>query len=107
MIVGFDFDGTLNSPTAKRFFSACSDSLNNFELIIITNRMEVDKEIVDVVKEIGLKEVKVYAIGAADYKSKAAFIADEDMKIDFFFENDESQIKSMSKIGISCFRVPE
>lgn len=107
MIVGFDFDGTLNSPTGKRFFKTMANSLNKCDLVVVTNRVDIDDEITDVIKEIGLGEVLVYAIGESGYRNKAAFIAEEELVFDTFFENDENEVKSLNQIGISCFKVEE
>jgi len=107
MIVGFDFDGTLNSPSAKKFFKNIANDLNQCKLAVITNRFDVDDEIVKTIKEIGLKEVIVYAIGEADYNNKAAFIAEEELSFDLFFEDSDFEIIKLKSIGISCFKILE
>lgn len=106
MTIGFDFDGVLTEEIFKKFIYSIRNVLNKDELIIITSRSEIDDEIVDIIKELELKEVWVYAIGAADYKHKAEFVAEEELPIDLFFDDDPYEVDAFSKLGIICLWIP-
>lgn len=106
MVVGFDFDGVLTDETFKNFVAAMSKSLESQEVVVITTRAEADEEVIAAIKELGIKSVMVYAIGDTDYRTKAAFVADEEMKIDLFFDNDPYEVDAFIKLGILCTWIP-
>lgn len=106
MVVGFDFDGVLTDSKFKNFVTNMARSLNDHEVIVVTTRAEADEEVVETVKEIGIESVMVYAIGDTSYATKAAFVADEEMKIDLFFDNDPYEVDAFTKLGILCLWIP-
>lgn len=104
MVIGFDFDGVISEPLFRNFVKSISLKKDT-EIVLITTREDVDSEVVEAVKELGIQSVIAYAIGSS-WKTKAEFIAEEEMAIDIFFDNDPYEVDAMTNLGIFCLFVP-
>jgi hypothetical protein len=106
MTVGFDFDGTLTNETFGNFVRLISPSLKDINKIVITTRAEIERELTDRIIELGLDNTTVYAIGDADYHNKASFVADEELELNIFFDDDLYEVEAMTRLGIVCLWIP-
>lgn len=114
MIIGFDFDGTLDGPSHfENFILLMSPLLNQQTTFVLTTRDEITAQVQKKVRKLGLNthSNNMIAIGKQItnrmFDSKAHYMSVMNMKCDLFFDNDPYEIDDLREYGISCIWVPE
>lgn len=106
MKIGFDFDGTLSDEAFGGFVKAMAPSLNQHNLVLITSRGRVGDDIVERVENLGLDIKQFFAMGNTIHFTKADFVKDSEMSLDFFFDNDPYEVEAFRNIGVPCLFIP-